>query len=112
MRSLFLGIVVAATILAFPAVGQDENAYVPASGLVPDEATALRIAEAVLISIYGEDRFAKQQPLTASLVQDVWQVDGKSVPKGSFGRRVRIEISKRDGRMVFLPFGKPNASSM
>ncbi len=43
---------------------------------VPDEATALRVAEAIWLPIYGDGIF-KKQPFVATLVNGtVWKVSG------------------------------------
>jgi hypothetical protein len=50
------------------------------NGYVPDEATAVRIAEAVFIPIYGEKRLHAEQPFHAVLKSDYWVVSG-TLPK-------------------------------
>jgi hypothetical protein len=47
----------------------------PANGFVPDAATATRIAEAVLIPIFGKDVTA-DRPFSAKLNDGVWTVTG------------------------------------
>jgi hypothetical protein len=39
--------------------------YVPKNGFVPDKETAIRIAETVLIPIYGEKQIASERPFSA-----------------------------------------------
>jgi hypothetical protein len=70
---------------------------------VPDEKTAERIAEAVLVGQFGEERVKQQLPLYAhSIRKDVWMVtaaggrlDSAGNPKvgGGFG----VWIKKSDG---------------
>jgi hypothetical protein len=99
-------------ILGVSAPGQDVDALVATHGVVPDEVTALRVAEAVLIGAYGEHAVAQQQPLTANLFQEVWWING-SPPPHSFGRgKMHVEISSRDGRILVLRFGGRGDSSM
>ncbi len=44
---------------------------------IPNEEAAIKIAEAVLISIYGEEFIFKQRPFKCKLLQDsVWYVKG------------------------------------
>jgi hypothetical protein len=52
----------------------------PKNGYVPDEATAIRIAEAVFIPIYGEKHVRSERPFHATLQGDYWVVRG-SLPK-------------------------------
>src|SRR5262245_29702002 len=66
---------------------------VPIVEIVPDEVTAIRIAEAILVPIYGERILAKQRPLIANLVGDVWKVSG-TMDRYKFGARIYVEISK------------------
>jgi NTF2 fold immunity protein of polymorphic toxin system component len=68
---------------------------------VPDEKTAQRIAEAVLIAQYGEERVKAQLPLlVASRGNSKWVLQGRVVDKeghtpvgGGFG----VLLSKHDG---------------
>ncbi len=48
----------------------------PKEGFVPDEATAIQIAEAVLTAAYGKERVNKEKPLEAHLGNDIWTVLG------------------------------------
>lgn len=52
------------------------HTYTPKSGYVPDAKTAIAIAQAVLIPVYGEKQIASEQPLHASLKNNVWTVEG------------------------------------
>jgi NTF2 fold immunity protein len=85
--------------------------FKPSNGFVPDEKTALVIARAVLSAIYGEENIAKQEPLSISLVNDLWVVNGRLEPRFPFYRPVlggvaRIEISKITGEIIHVSHGK------
>jgi ATP-dependent Clp protease ATP-binding subunit ClpA len=54
------------------------NPNLPRNGVVPDEQTAKRIAEAVWIPVYGEDRVAAQAPLKVELKANIWIVSGSA----------------------------------
>jgi hypothetical protein len=54
-------------------VGQSDS---PKDGYVPDEATAIRVAEAVLIPIYGEKHVRSERPFHARLKDGIWIVKG------------------------------------
>jgi hypothetical protein len=55
----------------------------PPNGVVPDSATAIRVAEAVLIPMVGADGIDRQRPLIAVLRDDVWHVAGSLPPGGA-----------------------------
>jgi hypothetical protein len=86
------------------------HAYTPSNGYVPDEATAVRIAEAVLIPVYGEKQIESERPFTARLKKGVWTVAGTlkcSDGKGGFttdcvGGVATVEISKQDARIISM----------
>src|SRR5206468_2218316 len=46
------------------------------TGCVPDNLTAMRIAEAVWLPVYGYETVNAQKPFTADLESDVWTVKG------------------------------------
>ena len=50
--------------------------YKTARGFVPDSATAVKIAEAVLVPVYGESKVTAERPFHAALKDDVWVVEG------------------------------------
>jgi NTF2 fold immunity protein len=70
--------------------------YKPPKGYVPDAATAIKIAEAVWIPIYGKETLKDERPFTAQLVDGVWIVQG-TMPKGMNGGTAYAEISKETG---------------
>ena len=45
--------------------------FVPKEGFVPDKETAVLIAYAVLVKIYGEKEISKELPLVATLNNDL-----------------------------------------
>jgi NTF2 fold immunity protein len=80
------------------------HSYFPKEGFVPNESTAIRIAEAVLSPIYGEDQIAKERPFAAVLKDGVWTVEGHlSTPNGGVAL---AEITKKDGRILRVTHGK------
>ena len=78
----------------------------PTKGFVPDSATAVRIAVAVWIPIYGEQQIMSEQPFVAKLKDDVWTVEGSlpPAPPGTVveGGTAVAKIAKRDGRILFV----------
>ena len=74
-------------------------------GLVPNEHTAVAIAEAVLFPIYGENEIRGQKPYVVKLVEGKWIING-SMPKAKdtqdaiVGGTFHIVILQRDGRVL------------
>jgi hypothetical protein len=68
---------------------------------VPDEKTAKRIAEAVLVAQYGEERVKAQLPLLASAAyKDYWIVQGQengSATSSRGGGGLAVFINKHSG---------------
>ena len=96
------------------ALCQSDASYVPAAGYVPDSSTALRIAEAVLIPVYGKKQIDSEQPFTATLNGDVWTIAGTlHCPDGRGGVTTlcdggvaSVRISKKDARVLYMLHGK------
>jgi len=86
------------------------HGYTPNGGFVPDSQTAVKIAEAVLIPVYGEKQIRSEEPFTAELKGVVWTVGGTlRCPdgKGGFttdcdGGVAVVKLSKTDGRVLFM----------
>jgi len=84
---------------------KEKHNYKPPNGYVPDAETAVTIAVAIWIPIYGEDEIKKQKPYTAELNDTVWIVTG-SLPEGSVGGVALAEISKESGQIIRVSHGK------
>jgi hypothetical protein len=105
------------SLSAYSTNQQDYN-YIPKEGYVPDSVTAVKIAEAVWMPIYGITIY-RSRPFIAKLSKDkkVWTVTGtfnRSEPdtvKGdtviiSKGGAPYVEISKQDCRILRLYHGE------
>jgi hypothetical protein len=98
-------------LLASELVGQG---YKPAGGYVPDSKTAVKIAEAVLIPVYGEKQIDSERPFTATLKNGVWTVggtlrcpDGKGgITTDCDGGVASVQISKDDARILYMLHSK------
>jgi len=107
-------IVAALALGALPAAAvaqqQSGRGYVPPLGVVPDSATAVRLAEAVLVPIYGDGVVSGQRPFGARLVGGVWEVTGslRPAPEGyeAVGGVAFVRISRDDGRVLYIEHGK------
>ena len=105
-----LTLLLAISSLALGAEGIKKHNYKPKQGYVPDKATAIKIAVAVWIPIYGEKHIEREKPYRAILKDGVWHVYG-SLPKAANGG-VRVggvavaEIAKDDGHIIRISHGK------
>lgn len=68
-------------------------------GYVPNAETAIKIAEAIWLPIYGKDIYCRL-PFKATLVDGhIWQVTG-TLPPEYEGGVPYIEIEKKDSRII------------
>jgi hypothetical protein len=94
-----------AVILAGCGTALSPHSFKPLAGVVPDKATAIKIAEAVWIPIYGGKELEREKPFHAELTGTVWQVSG-TLPPDTKGGTAVAEISKIDGRILRISHGK------
>jgi hypothetical protein len=71
----------------------------PTQGVVPDAGTAVKIAEAVLPPIFGEEEVNKYRPYHAQLRDGIWTVYGTLAPS-SRGGTPQMTIQKKDGKVI------------
>lgn len=97
-------IFVCAVLLMAVAEGQTSA---PKAGFVPDSKTAAKIAEAVLIPVYGTEKIEAERPFKAVLENDVWTVTGTLHCPGDNGDNTKcvggtaeVKLSKADGRIL------------
>jgi hypothetical protein len=74
-------------------------------GLVADEQTAVKIAEAILFPIYGEKIIRNQRPYRTTLRDGKWTIDGTYLPPGFTGGTFHIVILQRDARVIEIGHG-------
>jgi hypothetical protein len=77
--------------------------YKPADGFVPDEKTAIRVAEAVLMPVYGENRIIDERPFHGKLAEGVWTVEGTlhcATEPDCVGGTALVKISKKTGEIL------------
>jgi hypothetical protein len=65
--------------------------------MVPDEKTAILIAEAVLVPIYGEKEVKEQAPWSVNLKNGIWVLKGRLKAAQPVGGNLNIKISKKSG---------------
>lgn len=91
-------------------VGCDNQEYPevdwkPQDGYVTNEASAIKIAEAVWLNVYGP-KIQGDKPFKAKLINGkVWVVEGTFNSDG-FGGVPYIEIQKSDGKILKVIHGK------
>jgi hypothetical protein len=93
-RKLKLFIAISMFLLVGPLLGAGERQSWPANGFVPNEKTAVRVAEAVLAPLFGDELIRSEEPFTAQLKNGIWVVRG-TVPEGHNGGAAVIKISKK-----------------
>jgi hypothetical protein len=74
-------------------------------GVVADKETAIRIAEAILSPVYGEEAIREQGPYQVTLNDGKWTVDGMASPGRVVGR-FHIVILQSDGRVLEIGYGR------
>jgi len=103
-----VAIYLVATVLISGPRNQDPTVkgYVPPNGFVPDSGTAVRVAVAVWIPIYGASQIRSEQPYVATLKDGVWTVTSTLPRQYNLGGVAMARISKRDGRILFVLHGR------
>jgi NTF2 fold immunity protein len=84
--------------------------YRPKDGYVPDSTTAVKIAEAVLLPVYGKKQIDSEEPFNAKLKDGVWTVSGTlRCPDGRGGISNEcdggvaiVQISKIDAHVISM----------
>jgi hypothetical protein len=82
--------------VCFTLAAGDKMNYKPKVGYVPNAETAIKIAVAVWIPIYGKEQIESEKPYIATLKSGVWTVTG-TLPKGYVGGTAIAEISEETG---------------
>ncbi len=83
---------------------KQQHTYMPEEGYVPNARTAIKIAEAIWLPIYGDGIYSKK-PFVAKLNNDVWVVQG-SLSIQMVGGVPVAEISKKTGKVLRVSHGK------
>ncbi len=89
--------------------GVEEYAHLPPNGYVPDENTAIKIAEAIWLPLYG-NMINDEKPFKAELKDSlIWIVQGTLVqgpPYDIRGGVAYIEIQNSDCKILKVGHGK------
>ena len=73
----------------------------PEKGFVPDASTAIAIATAVVVPIYGKAIVKEETPWRAGLKDGVWTVIGTFHGGGAGGEAI-IQIDQKKGTILFV----------
>ncbi|MGH9779570.1 MAG: NTF2 fold immunity protein [Candidatus Acidiferrales bacterium] len=102
-----IALVVVASLLPLLAVASGFDFEDPEklnANIVPDEATAIRIAEAVLIPLHGQQQVEAQRPyVVKSPTKEYWVVYGSS---RQLGGGFFVAIKKKSGCVTRIGFAK------
>ena len=86
-----------------------EHEYIPPNGYVPDENTALKIAEAIWLPLYGKEIY-DEKPFTVELKDSlIWIVQGTLVQRPPYNIRggvAYIEIQKSNCKILKVGQGR------
>jgi hypothetical protein len=91
------------------------NGFKPEGGFVPNSETAVKIAEAVLLPVYGKEKLESERPFKADLKGGTRIVSGTLYCSDGMGGRTEtgcrggaatVGISKADARIVSMTFGR------
>ena len=79
----------------------------PKGGFFPDEKSSIRVAEAILPPICGEECVVRQRPFHATLTKGVWIVSGAPPKQGTKGGgAVEIRIDRRKAAVISYVFAR------
>jgi len=103
---LLVGVVLSMSIYTNGKPNPTNDGYWPENGVVSNENTAIKIAEVVWQSIYGDKIYSKQ-PFIAEYNKDkgYWYVHGTLSPN-TLGGVPEIKINKYDGKILYISHGK------
>jgi hypothetical protein len=85
------------------AYAQPQPSFKPTEGFVPNAETAVKVAEAVLVPVYGK-KVLSERPFHATLGGDVWTVEGTlhcGAPRCN-GGTAEVKISKSTGQILHM----------
>jgi len=71
-------------------------------GFVPDKDTAVAIAYAVAVPIYGKKEMDGEMPFRAEMENGVWTILGTMHCQSCVGETLVMQIDKNFGKILFL----------
>ena len=76
--------------------------FIPKNGFVPDKDTAIAIAYAVAVPVYGKKQVDWELPFRTELKDGVWMVLGTLHCDSCAGGTLVVEIEKDSGRVIHM----------
>ncbi|MGX5689966.1 NTF2 fold immunity protein [Arcticibacter tournemirensis] len=110
MKSNYFFISLLALLLSFSTIAcqnkaKDNYNWNPKDGYVPDEKTAVAIAEIISERVYGRQVIINEKPFKATLITgQIWAVRG--TPPAALGGALYMEIQKADGKILKVIHGR------
>jgi hypothetical protein len=77
------------------------HGFVAKNGVVPDKGTAIAIAYAGAVPVYGKQTIEEEKPLRAELEDGTWIVLG-TLKRGFVGGTLIIQIEQATGRVLYV----------
>ena len=106
------------TALLFMALGTLAHGACQANTVrIPDAATALKIAEPILVKTYGKHQVDYERPFSVRLIGDVWIISGTLCCPDKRGQRIcepgrcvggvaELKLRQSDGSVLSIRHGK------
>ncbi|RKR05201.1 NTF2 fold immunity protein of polymorphic toxin system component [Flavobacterium sp. 90] len=73
--------------------------------IIKDSVTAIKVAEPILIDIYGKENIEKQKPYETYLLENYWVISG-TLPADYSGGTFLIIIDARNSQVIKITHGK------
>lgn len=73
--------------------------------IIKDSITAIKVAEPILFSIYGEENIVMQKPYEIYLIDNYWVISGV-LPEDYVGGNFLIIIDGRNSKVIRITHGK------
>lgn len=83
-------------------LAKQTRSYIPKGGFVPDKDTAIAVAYAVALPVFGKKQLDEEKPLQAELKDGVWTVQGTLNCSSCAGGTLVMQINKATGRILFM----------
>ncbi len=80
---------------------QSSQSFVPKGGYVPDANTAIAIAYAVAVPVYGEKAIEAEKPFRTELKDGNWIVLG-TLHHATSGGTLIVQIDQASGKILYL----------
>lgn len=106
MKSLFFSTILIIALCSGKMNKSEQQGYIPKDGFVPNAETAIKIAEAVWLPIYGNSIYDKK-PFVAELKDStIWIVGGTLHGERTLGGVPYIKMQKKDGKILIVEHSK------